>query len=78
MKFVGLSWFLLFFSSVVRMLLGPNGDRGRGRSWTGQGSMTMAALALAALWGVPGGPADGGGDRSAAFMRGSPKWDSNN
>ena len=55
------------------MLLGPNGDRGRGRSWTGHVSLTLAALALAASWSVTWGQADGGGDRSAAFMRGSPK-----
>jgi hypothetical protein len=74
-KFVGLSWFLLFFSSVARMVLRTKNEPGPWRSWTSHASLTLAALALAALlgveWGTAGGGGAGGGARSAAFVRGS-------
>jgi hypothetical protein len=67
-KFVGLSWFLLFFSSIARMLLPIKGEPGPWRSWASHASLTLAALALAALLGVEW---VGGGAGSAAFVRGS-------
>jgi len=70
-KFVGLSWFLLFFSLVVRTLLGIKGGPGPWRSWTSHAGLTLAGLALLALVGVEWGAAARNGANLAALARGS-------
>jgi hypothetical protein len=67
-KFVGLSWFLLFFSSIARTLLPIKGEPGPWRSWATHATLTLAALALTVLLGMEWG---GDGPRRAAFFRGS-------
>ncbi len=51
-KYVGLSWFLVHFSLVARKLLRIDGARHSTSWWTSHASLTLAALALAALAGV--------------------------
>ena len=70
-NFVGLSWFLLFFSLVVRTLLGIKGRPGPWRSWTSHAGLTLAGLALLALVGVEWGAAARNGANLAALARGS-------
>jgi len=51
-KYVGLSWFLIHFALVTRKLFGIAGARQPTPWWTSHASLTLAALALAALAGV--------------------------
>jgi hypothetical protein len=69
-KFVGLSWFLLFFSLIVRKLPPIRGGTDRWCSWTSHASMTLAALALTALLGVARRATGEAGVAPAAFARG--------
>ena len=56
-KFVGLSWFLVTFSLLVRKLPPVRDARGPWQSWAGHGSLTLAGLGLTALFGFDAGPA---------------------
>lgn len=56
-KFVGLSWFLLFFSLLLRKSPLVGLERGPWRPWAGHGSLSLAALVLTALLGFDGGTA---------------------
>jgi hypothetical protein len=56
-KFVGLSWFLLTFSLLVRTLRPVRDAHGPWRSWAGHASLSLAGLALTALVGFDAGPA---------------------
>ncbi len=50
-KFVGLSWFLVTFSLLVRTLRPIRETRGPWRSWAGHASLSLAGLTLTALVG---------------------------
>jgi hypothetical protein len=56
-KFVGLSWFLLFFSLLVRTFRPIKDAHGPWQSWVGHASLSLAALGLTALLGFDAGPA---------------------
>jgi hypothetical protein len=56
-KFVGLSWFLLSFSLLVRTLPPIRNAGGPWRSWAGHGCLSLAGLTLTALLGFDAGTA---------------------
>jgi hypothetical protein len=56
-KFVGLSWFLLTFSLLVRTLRSVRDAQGPWRSWAGHASLSLVGLGLTALFGFDAGPA---------------------
>jgi hypothetical protein len=51
-KYVGLSWFLIYFSLVIRTLLGLPRPGNSGTWWNGHANLSLAALGLVAAGGI--------------------------